>query len=283
MSIAIKSFTWILWIGIIILSACKKEKTIEPVKETIPVDTEFIETVPPVLKPNTIAISTTIGGYYSGLPYTYNDNSKRYPLLIALHGGGQYGNGAMDLPLLLNDGIPQLLDEKKFPPNFKVNGKNFSFIILAPQYSWYPAVEEIKSFIDYAVKNFRVDTTRIYFTGLSAGGSISTDVGAEYASQIAAIVPISGVYPADSNMVKKCSKIAKANLPVWIFHNINDPIVTSEQAQNYFTILKSFNQPLLPKLTLFDDSKHDAWTLAIDPAFKENKMNIYEWMLQYSR
>jgi hypothetical protein len=39
----------------------------------------------------------------------------------------------------------------------------------------------------------------------------------------------------------------------------------------------------LPKLAIFDEWGHEGWTKTYDPSFKENNMNIYEWMLQYHR
>jgi len=37
------------------------------------------------------------------------------------------------------------------------------------------------------------------------------------------------------------------------------------------------------ELLPFGDNGHDAWTKATDPDYRENGMNIYEWMLQYHR
>lgn len=279
----LKNLVWILFAGLFII-CCKKEKVeIKPGPTPGPV--EIIETIPAILKPFTVTINNTILGYYSAVPASYDTNSKFYPLLVSVHGAGQYGNGALDLPLLLNDGVPQLLDEKKFPPNFKVNGENFSFIVMAPQLQFTrdPETEVIKSFIEYAVKHYRIDTTRIYLTGLSLGGTIASDLAAKYPSLLAAIVPMAGVSLADSAMYNKCGTIAHSNIPVWIFHNSNDPISASSQAQNYFSTINKFNPKIPPRLTLFDQSKHDAWTRALDPAYKENNRNIYEWMLQFSK
>ena len=37
------------------------------------------------------------------------------------------------------------------------------------------------------------------------------------------------------------------------------------------------------KLTLWPTGGHDAWTKATSPSYKENGMNMYEWMLQYHK
>jgi len=36
-------------------------------------------------------------------------------------------------------------------------------------------------------------------------------------------------------------------------------------------------------MTLWPTGGHDAWTQASDPEYREEGMNIYEWMLQYKR
>ncbi|MGZ5285646.1 MAG: PKD domain-containing protein, partial [Flavisolibacter sp.] len=37
------------------------------------------------------------------------------------------------------------------------------------------------------------------------------------------------------------------------------------------------------KKTIFVSTSHDAWSITYDPNYRENGMNVYEWMLQYER
>ncbi len=126
----IKRFTAIFLVGFLLI-ACKKDA------KRIVAPNDIIETQPAIQKPVTVRIIDAIGGYYEALPVHYNETTKLYPLLVFIHGAGQYGNGSLDLPFVLNDGVAQLLDEKKLPPNFKVNGKNFYMIVLSHQFSYY--------------------------------------------------------------------------------------------------------------------------------------------------
>ena len=213
------------------------------------------------------------------VPANYSKTSKSYPLLVSIHGGGQYGNGDLDLPLLLNDGIPQLLDEKIFPPNFTVKGVNYSFIVIAPQLKQFPSALEIKDIIEYARKNYRVDSNRVYLFGLSNGGVASCMVAGTYANEIAAIVPVSGEFADDA----VCSSLAQNKVAIWNFHNSNDPVIGVSSANSFIATVKSFSPVIAPRLTIFQSNKHDAWTKAINPVYKEDNMNIYEWMLQYSK
>jgi predicted peptidase len=262
-----------------LLLSCKKNSVADPSSD------DFIETEPQSLSPVTQNINNAIGGYYLSTPVHYQQSSKKYPLLIFIHGAGQFGDGNKDLPVLLNEAVPELLDEKLFPPDFKVNGKHYSFIILMPQFSRQPLNEEVRSFFSYALKNYRVDPTRVYLSGFSNGGAITCDVAAEFTSLFAAIVPISGVSNS-GDMNDKCKRLVEDKMPIWVFHNENDVFVSIDQSKKFIALINGFNPVIPPKFTIspaFGIYGHDAWTKATNPQYRENNMNIYEWMLQYTR
>src|SRR5689334_16973210 len=83
-----------------------------------PSSDEFIETELPSLVAVTRSVNDAIGGYYFSAPFHYQQSSKKYPLLIFIHGGGQYGDGGKDLSAVLSDGVPELIKAKLFPPSF---------------------------------------------------------------------------------------------------------------------------------------------------------------------
>lgn len=238
-----------------------------------------VETESMVNQAVTVRINDAIGGYYVALPSLYNKTSKAYPLLFFIHGAGQYGNGSTELYYLGLDGPAKLIDQKKFPASFHVNGKDFSFIIMTPQFSRFPNAEEVMTMINYTKKKYRIDNARVYLSGLSLGGFVSVDVASRHASSIAAIVPISGIL-IDS---LSCINIAHGNVPVWSFHNIYDPSIAVETEKIFEAKVNSYHPLRPPKLTLFPDYGHDAWTKALDPAYREDNKDIYEWMLQYTR
>jgi predicted peptidase len=241
---------------------------------------------PATLIPVTKNINDAIGGYYVGLPAKYNATIKSYPLLVFIHGGGQFGNGQLDLPVLLNEGIPQLYDEKIFPPDFEVGGEHFSFVMVAPQLRRNPTNEELHSFIKYAQENYRIDSSRIYLVGMSNGGRITCNVAAAYPWFFAAIVPMAGV-PDSLGLEVKTSRIAESNLPVWIFHNDSDEVIDIRLPIRFVESIENYRPVIKPRLTRFERPMgllgHDAWTRATNPQFRENNTNIYEWMLSYHR
>jgi predicted peptidase len=259
----------------LIVTSCKKHND-----DAIPADPDnAIETKAPTQQPNTASVTTNIQGYYSSVPHYYQYTTKKYPLLISIPGGGQYGNGGSDLPKVLYDGVAQLIDAKKFPPNFTVNGENFSFIVLSPQLKDYPAPAEIGAFISYAEAHYRIDSSRIYVTGLSVGGEAAGDAAGSFPLEIAAIAPMSG----ESKSAQASAAIASNNIPVWDFHNSGDTVVNISESNNFIAMINSHSPAIPPKQTIFQSTKHDSWTQALNPSYKENNMNVYEWMLHYKK
>jgi len=242
----------------------------------------------PPQTPITTDINYAIHGYYEWLPMDYSSQStQKYPLLIFLHGIGEIGNGSQrSLPQVLVNGPPKLINQKTFPTSFNVGGQNFSFIVISPQLNSnardYTVIDDL---IDYLVKKYRVDPDRIYLTGLSMGGGIAWIYAGgkpANANRLAAFAEVCGnsvPYPASVKI------IAKSNLPVKAFHNSGDPTVPVSNSIDWVNQLNAFVPPINPpaQITIFNANSHDAWSKAYDPNYKENGMNVYEWMLQYQR
>src|SRR5215218_6556335 len=74
-------------------------------------------------------VNYAIGGYYECLPPDYKTNStKKYPLLIFIHGIGELGDGSpTQLPRILKHGPTKLIDRGLMPSSFTINNEKFSF------------------------------------------------------------------------------------------------------------------------------------------------------------
>jgi predicted peptidase len=227
-------------------------------------------------------INKNVGGYYEALPHSYQQvTTERYPLLIFLHGGGELGNGKSDLPLILKNSLTKRLHEKTLPVKFSVGGRDFSFIILSPQFKKWPKDEDVDAVIEFALSNYRVDTSRIYLSGLSMGGGATWEyAGSIYGKKLAAIVPICGASWADSAVARG---IARNEIPSWAFHNTGDLVVKVNSTKRYERFINNENPKYPPKVTLWETDGHDAWTRASDPEYREEGKNMYEWMLQFTR
>lgn len=242
-------------------------------------------TAAPILKPFTRNISPQIQGYYHGIPSVYNTSTDLYPLLIFIHGAGQFGNGKNDLPLLLMEGVTQLLDEQRIPPTFSQNNKDHSFIYLSPQFKEKFTTQDLNAFISFAKSEYRIDPSRIYLSGLSIGGILCTDYAAEFPNQVAAILPMAGINNNDPLRNDKANALYQSKTPVWAFHNDKDLAIKTSTTIDFINLIKKGTDPDFIRLTILPpdgNANHDAWTRATDPLFKVDGMNIYEWMLKYS-
>jgi len=248
------------------------------------------------LLPKGINLSAHSKGFYEYLPEGYSSSSAntKFPMIIFFHGGGEIGNDSTQLYNILKNGPLKHVTAGTFPTSFIVNSKTYKFIIIAPQFTTldnsYP--DEVDNIIEYAKQNYKVDVSRIYLTGLSVGaGQAWNYVGknSNYARKIAAIVPIGSYINETRDEFKitngKAQIIAASNMPIWATHNNGDDICPLSWDVNALDLIKSSNPALRPqpKLTVFNAWGHEGWTQTYDPNFKENNMNIYEWMLQYHR
>lgn len=148
-------------------------------------------------------------GYVKYLPKGY-DESKKYPLVIFLHGAGERGD---DLDLAMRHGYMKYVREE---------GKEYPFIFVAPQCPngkyWGCYTESLLAFIDYVTETLPVDKDRIYLTGLSMGGTGTWMTAMAAPEKFAAIAPICG-----SGIVWNGGCLSK--LPIFIYHGDCDDIV----------------------------------------------------------
>jgi predicted peptidase len=281
---------------VVAISASCKKQVLPPVTGPAPEPPQqvppppppkLVETLPPVLTAISDSISENILGYYEALPARYTESKETYPVIIDIHGGGQYGDGSTQLWKVLQYGIPKLLDQKKFPPSFTVNNERFSFIVIAPQLKDVVVNAEMLNLLNYVKEKYRVDTNRIYLTGSSLGGRQVANYAGFRAEPFAAMVTFGGLPQINEELAEKCRTIVDSDLPVWHFHNRPDEAWPYAEAEEYIRVLRSFNPKTPPIFTTFETgegkSMHDCWTRGSNPEYKENGKNVYEWMLGYTK
>jgi predicted peptidase len=259
----------------IFVGGCKHENLYGDVLDLKPLNLTRVE----------LAITQNIGGYYIGLPDYYGKQvpKKKFPVIVCFHGGGAFGENMLDE--VLPYGIPRMVREKTFPPNFSVNGNNYSFIVAAPQFISMPTNNDIKSFLDYINTEYRIDASRIYFVGTSIGGKMACDYAGSFPREIAAVVAMSGV--SNDGIDSIAQNFSNSELPLWVFHNRTDQAWPVASATDFVNTINSFSPRIKPMLTIFEkpegEKDHDSWTRACQSTFRESGRNIYEWMLQYNR
>ena len=152
------------------------------------------------------------------VPETYDPN-RRWPLIIALHGG--HGRGDDYLLTWLRP------------------AKSKGYIVLSPKsldhtWSLYQPNRDIRSILsilEVLLDEYAIDTGRIFVTGLSDGGTFAYALGLSCPTLFAGIAPVAGVLPPWFDL-----QHSKA-LPVFIVHGAQDFIFPVATARTTYTLL----------------------------------------------
>ncbi len=270
--------------AMLLFSSCQKDIILEEKQDAVTQEVSSdatVETTPPVWTSVRYNVNSNVAGFWQGVPKNYSSSgSKRYPLIVFLHGIGELGTNLSKMNCC---GLPKHMANKTFPANFNINGVNHSFIVIAPQFKYRGTAAHVQSVIDYAKRRWRIDASRVYVTGLSLGGGSTWDWSAVYGQNAAAIVPVCGGTKPSTSLA---SKIAGKNLPIWGLNSTADKAVPAQWGRNFFSWIDARNPSYASKtkLTMWTDASHNTtWARAFNPATKVSGYNIYQWMLLHKR
>lgn len=205
-------------------------------------------------------------------PDSYDPVNKKYPLIIFGHGLGEAGT---NLSILFNNGLPAVLKAGFIPP--------FDCVILMPQspsYGIHP--EWLPQMVKSAIASYSIDASRIYLTGLSAGGFMCygsvLDVFQGFGSTFAAIAVLSGA-TQDAN-TNNIGWWKSSPVPVWAIVGGLDGSYVDE---NKFLIgLINAQAPGAAKLSIRPGIGHGGWTDIYQGIFKENGQTVWDWLIQFT-
>lgn len=204
------------------------------------------------------------------------DRTKKYPLVLFLHGAGERGS---DNNAELVHGATLFLadsNRKKFPcivifpqcpaNNFWNSGKlefSHSPLQLTFDYVSNPELWPLHSAIaltkEIAEKE-SVDHSRIYISGLSMGGMGTFEAVYRYPDLFAAAMPICG--GGDTTHYDK--RVLKTSF--WVFHGDADGAVRVEESRNMVNKLKALHANV--NYTEYPGVNHNSWDNAFaEPAF----------------
>ncbi|MEQ8472014.1 MAG: fibronectin type III domain-containing protein [Marinoscillum sp.] len=224
-----------------------------------------------------------VGGYLEHLPPGYHNSTKKYPLLVYLHGTGERGNGSSDLYEIAKVGCPSRRAEENGSICFNVGGVEKCFIVISPQLkpgnNWTSANQEKfwKYILDEA--GYKIDMNRVYLTGHSLGGNGVWEAAySDYNSpnRFAAIAPLSYW----TNVGKVC-RVADREIPVWGFCGEWDGKFIN-QSRTAISILNSCpnrNSSVEVKLTIVPKSGHSITGPTYRVDHSVYNQNLYEWLL----
>lgn len=227
-----------------------------------------------------VAVRTNVYDYLLHLPADYAGRpGERWPLILFLHGSGERG---ADVARVAVHGPPKLLHSgaKLSPTEDAVApGLAARFIVVSPQ---CPAGarwdnDALLALLDDVSQRHRVDTNRLYLTGLSMGGYGTWSLGLRHPARFAALAPVCGGGERIDVMMGARERPAEfKSLSVWAFHGGKDTAVPVSESERMIEALKKAGVKET-QLTIYPEAGHDSWT----ETYANPK--LYEWFLQHRR
>jgi len=199
------------------------------------------------------------------IPYRYllpegYDETKKYPLILILHGAGERGN----------NNTAQLYD---FLVVFQRDSirKKYPAIVVLPQCPTDQGFQNIplSGMIVSLQEKFSIDKNRMYVGGLSMGGYGTYDIVVKNPDTFAAAFPICAWW--DDMMA-----ISQMTIPDWwLFHGDTDLTIPVSNSYKMSQALKDAGAKEV-KLTIYPGIGHNSW----DKAFAEPE--LIPWLFSKS-
>lgn len=177
--------------------------------------------------------------------YAPENADGKLPLILQLHGAGERGCGQEDLKLVDVHGFSKLLQKQ-----------SYDCMVVIPQCPldtfWAARVESILELIEQLKKEFPVDESRIYLTGLSMGGFGTWFTAMAKPALFKAIAPVCG-----GGMPWNASVLT---MPIWAFHGAEDMTVTVRHSDEMVEALEKAGADVT--YTRMDGVGHNVWEYA---------------------
>lgn len=195
----------------------------------------------------------------------------RWPLLLFLHGAGERGTNVWRADL-------------HGPAKYIAQHPDFPFVVVSPicpsNQVW--SVDILTRLLDEAIDKYRIDTNRVYLTGLSMGGFGAWDLAMACPQRFAAVIPIAGGGNDGATVLARAGYTTKEyvaalrSLPFWAFHGARDTVVDPDESERMIAALKRTGVKEA-KITIYPDATHNSWERTY------NNPEIYAWLLAHQR
>ena len=192
------------------------------------------------------------------------DSSQKYPLVVFLHGAGERG-GDNEAQLVHSVHEFARPDRQKHYPAF----------VIAPQcpkdrkwveIDWSqksgkgsfdeaasPVIDSVMQLVETMLDSEPIDSSRIYFTGLSMGGYGSWYASAKWADKVAAVIPVCG--GGDPAWAARYNGVA-----IWALHGQKDSAVPIGRSREMVAAIASVGHAPEVRYTEYPGVNHDSWT-----------------------
>jgi predicted peptidase len=213
--------------------------------------------------------NVTVGGksyhYQVYVPADYA-SKPAWPAILFLHGAGERGD----------DGLVQT--NVGLAPAIRQNPSRYPAIVIFPQVprdsQWVGTPADMAlAALQQTTREFHVDPTRVYLTGLSMGGHGTWYIAYRHPELFAAVVPICGwvrdftmfrgsvpVVTGDSAQVMTLLAQRLGKVPIWIFHGEVDQVVNVNGSREPAAALKAAGADV--RYTELLGLNHNTWDAA---------------------
>ena len=197
------------------------------------------------------------------------DSTKRYPLVVCLHGSS--GCGTDNIKQVATSWPAQLLSQ----PQHRVKYPAFLFVPQCPTRTGWGGIPNLPS-VDSIVfetivalqKEFDLDVNRCYISGNSLGGYGTWHMISTRPEMFAAAIPISG-----KGNPELASRIV--DIPLWAFHGKKDKNVPVSGSRDIILAIKDAGGN--PRYTEYPDEGHHIWEQVTDTP------ELLEWLFSQKR
>lgn len=190
-------------------------------------------------------------------PEAQVSKDSHFPLLIFLHGASLCGR---NLNKVKRYGAIDAVSRGRYIDSYIVAPQN-------PGGAWNP--EKIMKIVEWAERNYNVDTTRIYVYGMSLGGFGTIDFAATYPDKVACAMALCG-----GGTVRDLSGLSK--VPLWIVHGTADRAVSVSASDKVVAAIRDTGDDSRLIYTRMPGVNHGR------PARIFYMLQTYDWMFSHS-
>lgn len=194
---------------------------------------------------------------YPFLVHLPENTTEKQPIFVFLHGRSLSGT---NLDRVKRYGMLYAMDQ----------GQDVPGIVVAPQSrgGWDP--DKVIEVVDYVLKKYNGDASRVYVCGMSMGGYGTMDVAGKYPERIAAAVAICG-----GGTAQYAGNLAK--VPIWLHHGTADRAVPISESKKIMNAVKKADPEANISLNVIKGGTHGS----VEKLFHSDK--IYNWLMKFKR
>ena len=226
--------------------------------------------------PRVLTFSSAVDGseqpYALYVPPDY-DPSRKYPLVVSLHGPGSNHRLNMRRVFGLGNQLGGTIAEAARPfPRLP----DVDFLVASPLARGTmgyqgPAEKDIYDVLEDVKRRYAVDADRVYLTGLSMGGGGALWLALTRPDVWAAVAAVAPAAPEGSEELAANGR----GLPVHLYHGEADPIVPAARSRHWQKRLLAGGAQV--QYAEYPRVRHNAWDIAYRNAA------VFEWLGQFRR